>query len=259
MKNKFNSILIVGLATLFATACTKDVSSPGTSVVTLSSQNVKMGEPLTVATNATSSNLYTSWSVKPSANTWISSPSSSKPTILFYSPGTYIITANNFADSSASEPYDSSSTTVVVSDSVYHNYAVCALIGQEPIASGDQITLMPISYSDSGLVVLAHTQDKYGNDYPSLGVVAASSTSGTYNFAFNNVTWSPCTGYTTLVPTPASGILSFSALGTGTYNVTISLNGVNYQGSLLVTDTDCTFIWNYTSGIIMSPLQIKKM
>jgi hypothetical protein len=227
-------------------------------VVTLSSQSVKMAEPLTAATNTTSSNSFIKWSVKPSTNTWISSDTSSSPTILFYSLGTYIITANYFTDSATSEPYDSSSATVVVSDSVYHSYPVCDLIGQKPIASGDQITLMPISYSDTGLVLLAHTQDNYGNDYPSLGFVVASSSGGTYNFAFNNVTWSPCAGYTTLAPTPASGGLSFSVLSNGTYNVIISLNGVNYQGSLLVTDTECTFTWNYTSGIIISPLQIQR-
>jgi hypothetical protein len=217
-----------------------------------------MGEPLVAATNETGSNLVTRWSVNPSANTWVT-PAVNKSVILFSKPGAYTITANYFSDSTAPTPYDSSSSPVTVTDSVYNDSAVahCNVIAEIPITAGDQITLTPISYSDTGLVLLAHTQDMYGDNYPSLGFSESGSIGGGYSFAFSNVTEYPCTTPAS-GPTPATGSLSFTGLSNGTYNLTISLNGANYQGMIVATDTDCTFSWNYSSGIIISPLQIQK-
>ncbi|HEY4967213.1 MAG TPA: hypothetical protein VII28_12480, partial [Puia sp.] len=56
----------------------------------------------------------------------------------------------------------------------------------------------------------------------------------------------------------AYAYMPINTLAAGVYKVTANLNQVNYQGSLTVTDTDYTFSWNYTSGIIISPLHIKK-
>lgn len=260
MKTMIRVCLSLCLFAAFVAACKKDNSNSGTpkSSLTLSKGSVKMGEPLVVATNATGSNLFTKWSVNPSANTWISS-ANNKTVILFSSPGTYVVTATYFTDSTSPMPYDSSSSPVVVTDSVYNDsVATCNVLQQVPINSGDQITLTPISYSDTGLVLLSHTQQTYGNYYPSLGIVQLTDSSdGVYDFGFGAVTESPCNASTN-TPTPATGILSFSGLTNGTHNITIALNGVPYQGTLVVTDTDCTFTWNYTSGIIISPLQIQK-
>jgi hypothetical protein len=250
------------LLAAFVVACKKDNSASTTtnkSTLTLSKSSVKMGEPLVVATNETGSNLFTKWSVTPAVNTWISS-SNNKTVILFSSPGAYIVTASYFTDSVSPIPYDSSSSPVTVTDSVYNDSVVsCNLLTQVPINNGDQITLTPISYSDTGLVLLAHTQQTYGTYYPSLGnVQLTDSADGVYVFGFGTVTQYPCSNSSTNGPTPATGILSFAGLSNGTHNITIALNSVTYQGTLLVTDTDCTFTWNYSSGIIISPLQIQK-
>ncbi len=250
--------LCVCLLAALVAGCKKNGNSLDKSALTLSKTTVKMGEPLVVATNANGSNLVTKWSVTPSVNTWISS-SNKKTVILFSSPGAYVVTASYFSDSAAPGPYDSSSSPVTVLDSLYNDTIVhCNAISQTPISSGDEITLTPISYKDTGLVLLAHTQELYGNYYPSLGnVESTDSASGAYVFGFGVVTEYPCSNWTS-GPTPATGSLSFAGLTIGTHTVTIALNGIPYQGNLIVTDTDCTITWNYSSGVIISPKHIQK-
>jgi hypothetical protein len=251
--------LYVCLLAALVAGCKKNGnSSLDKSALTLSKTTVKMGEPLVVATNVAGSNLVTKWSVNPSVNTWISS-TNNKTVILFSSPGAYVVTASYFSDSAAPGPYDSSSSPVTVVDSIYNDTTVhCNAISQTPISSGDEITLTPISYTDTGLVLLAHTQNMYGNYYPSLGnVESTDSASGAYVFGFGVVTEYPCSNSTT-GSTPATGSLSFAGLTNGTHTLTIALNGIPYQGKLVVTDTDCTITWNYSSGVIISPKLIQK-
>ena len=260
MKATISVFLSLCLVTAFVAACKKNgKSSIDKSALTLSKTSVKIGEPLVVATNATGSDLATKWSVNPSVNTWVSS-ANNKTVILFSSPGTYTVTASYFSDPAASVPYDSSSSPVIVTDSIYNDQVVsCDLLAQVPINSGDQITLTPISYSDTGLVLLSHTQQTYGNYYSSLGIVELTdSADGTYDFGLGAVTESPCDNYFTNGPTPATGSVSFSGLTNGAHNITLALNGVPYQGTLAVTDTDCTFTWNYASGVIISAKHIQK-
>jgi hypothetical protein len=179
--------------------------------------------------------------------------------ILFSNSGNYTITANYYVDSIATTPYDSSSSPIIVSDSVYNDsVASCNLLTEVPIQSGDLITLTPISYSDTGLVLLAHTQLTYGNYYPNLGFPEiADSADGNYVFGFGQVTENPCSASTS-APVPATGSLSFTGLNNGVHSLTIVLNNTLYTGSLNVTDASCTFSWNYTSGIVISPLTIQK-
>jgi hypothetical protein len=56
----------------------------------------------------------------------------------------------------------------------------------------------------------------------------------------------------------AYAYMPINTLANGIYTIAANLNQVNYQGSLKVTDTYYTFTWNYTTGIIISPLQIKR-
>ncbi len=44
----------------------------------------------------------------------------------------------------------------------------------------------------------------------------------------------------------------------GTYQISVMVNQVNYQGSFTVTATGITFNWPYTSGVTISPLQVTK-
>jgi len=120
----------------------------------------------------------------------------------------------------------------------------------------DQINLTPISYSDTGLVFIAHTQQSYsfspildcgGNHPPSAGVLECD---------FNSTLFFPCLGSN--IPTPALGIVSFTSLTTGTFSLVFKLNGNVYQGSVTLTTTQCVISWNNTSGVTISPLVIQK-
>jgi hypothetical protein len=179
---------------------------------------------------------------------------------VFSNPGTYTVTASYFSDSTASVPYDSSYSPVTVTDSVYNSSdstANCGTAQSISVNSGDLITLTPLPYtSDTGLVLIAHTQNLYGNQYPYLNYTFTDHMSGGYQVNFIGVTTYPC-GYTTDGATPASSILSFNS-ASGTHDIIITVNGTTYTGTLVVTDTSYTFTWNYTSGVIISPLQIQK-
>ncbi len=59
-------------------------------------------------------------------------------------------------------------------------------------------------------------------------------------------------------PAPAVGIVSFTSVTNGTYNLIFKLNGTTYQGTVTVTDTNCTITWSYSSGVTISPLTIQK-
>jgi hypothetical protein len=252
---------ILFLICFIGAGCGKNVSNNGTtkSTLTLSSQTVKLGQPLIVTTSATGSNLFTKWSVNPPANTSITT-TGNQSVILFSKAGGYTITASYFTDSTAPVPYDSSSSQVTVTDSIYNDSTIiarCNTVLQVPFNSGDLITLTPVSYSDSGMVTfLVHTQNTYGNNSPSLGFMSVNNTGNTFSFDFPGINEFPCDP-ATAAPTPATGSMVFSGLGMGTYSISLTLNGSSYQGSIVASASSCTITWNYTSGIIISPLEIQ--
>ncbi|HLX90839.1 MAG TPA: hypothetical protein VKR32_04115 [Puia sp.] len=253
------------LAILFFLAfasCTKNQkNSTPKATISLSSSEVKRNEPVVATTNATSSNLVVRWTVNSApSQTWLAS-SGNKSVFIFSNGGNFTITASYFTDSTTTTAFGSSSSQVSVSDSIYNDssgqWASCTALLQEPITNSDQIFLTPVSYSDTGLTFVAHTQETYGDQYPHLDYMAMSDTTSGYGFVFATVTESPC-GNSTGTPTPATSIPSISQLSQGTNNFTIDFHGTIYTGTITVTNSECTFQWNYTSGVIMSPLTIQK-
>jgi hypothetical protein len=260
MKASIRVLSFLCFIAILVLACGKNISSNGSSksTLTLSSQIVKIGQPLIVATSAAGTNLFTKWAVYPSANSSITS-GTNQSVILFSKSGVYTITASYFTDSIAPLPYDSSSSQVTVSDSIYNDSTVarCTTVQQVPVNGNDLITLTPVSYSDSGtLTFLVHTQDTYGYYSPSFGFMSASSTGNGFSYTFTGVNEFPCSAANS-APTPATGTLVLSLFNTGTYSLSLTLNGVSYTGSLYTTSSECTITWNYSTGIIISPLVIQ--
>lgn len=266
MKNIISALGLAFLIIVFSVSCKKNNNGGGSStkpVLTLSSSSVKRNQPLVASTNVISSNLVVRWSVNAAANnSWIS-PSGNKSIILFSNSGSYTVTASYFADSAATTPYDSSTSPVTVTDSIYNDssgtWANCNSYAHVPTASSDQIFLTPVSYSDTGLVFVAHTQQTYGDQYPLLdyGPIPDTISASGYGFVFGTVTESPC-NIATGTPTPATAILSISSLMQGANDFTIFFNGAVYEGTITVTNTQISFSWHYTSGIIISPMTIMK-
>ena len=181
MKTITNGLISLSVVILLIFSCKK--SNPGNEpVISLSAQTVKLSEPVLATAVGASAQMVTRWSVSPSADTW-QYPDTGKFQVLFYSPGKYKITASFYADSTTSIPVNSISTLVTVTDSIYIGPpGLCALIRATPILAADQLSLIPIAYTDSGLLLLAHTEDTYGdfNPIPSIGYINLSdSSSGT--------------------------------------------------------------------------------
>jgi hypothetical protein len=261
MKNIFSAILLFSLLIIFVESCQKNSSSTNKTGLTLSKSNLKRGEPLIVSTNEARSGSFIKWVVNPSSvNTWISSRGN-QSAILFSNAGQYVITANYFTDSAGGVPYDSSSSPVIVSDSIYNDstgeWAQCNSLVQVPVNANDQIILTPVSYSDTGLVFFAQTKNTYVNEYPHLDYISGPDSTAGYEFVFGTITVNPCVN---VFPgnAPATSILSLSGISNGTFDLRFILNGTVYKGELTVTNTSCTFAWNYTSGVIISPLTITK-
>jgi hypothetical protein len=237
-------------------ACQKAgvTNTTGKLPITVSKSSVKLGEPLYVSA-ASSNGALVKWSVTPAGGAHISQ-GAANTVILFTHAGTYTVAAGYYNDTLA-QPFDTTSTTVTVSDSVYNDSATahCNVIISMPIDSTDEITITPVSYTDSGLVLLANTRVLYNNS-PALGILYPPVYFGEYEFIFNSVLEYPCDA--SQGPAPATAVLGMGALTPGTHPVIFKLLGVDYTGSVEVTGTQCTFTWPYTSGVVIQPLQVSK-
>jgi hypothetical protein len=248
---------------VMATACVKNTSGTGytgrktSSTMVLSKLTIKKGEPLLVSTDKPDLNSIIKWKIYPAINTVIL-PNDNQAAIFITHAGPHQVTANYYLPSDTTIAYDSSNSTIIVNDSTYTPPPPGDGLDTASIA-GDQITLIPTSSLDSGLVILANTTRLY-NCYPYL--TAYGWTQGgivsSLDFDFGSVEVvegkRDCGGR----KDQAFAYMPINELAAGVYTVTANLNQVSYQGSLTVTDTDYTFTWNYTSGIIISPLKIKK-
>lgn len=247
------------LITFFA-ACEKndnaDHSTSGNTVLTLSKTTVKRGEQLLASTNLSDAGSKIKWTVFPSGSSNISS-ANKEAAVMFALAGTYHITASYYSPSDTSVAYDSSSSPITVTDSFYTPTSNGMNVDTTSLA-GDQITLIPVMASDSVVVMLAQTKNLY-NCTPYLTAYGAGGNfSSSLLFDFKSGEVVEGTGDCNGAKNPAIAYIFFNPAANGVYNFSAFLNGVTYQGSVTVTDTDYTFTWNYTSGILISPLQIKK-
>jgi len=250
-------VLLTSMVCLLFASCAKDpqINLNAKPVLSFSKLSVKIGEPLYVTTTGQSSGTTVQWATGPNGQVW--STGNDSATFLFTSPGTYHVKAL-FISSSGMSAYDSTTGVITVVDSIFTDTSTihCNVIAQVNLLANDQVNLTPISYSDTGLIFIAHTQDSYshspilncgGNLPPSGGVLECD---------FNSTLLFPCLG--SPLPSPAVGIVSFTSLTNGTFSLVFKLNGTAYQGSVTVTNSECTITWNNTSGVTISPLTIQK-
>jgi hypothetical protein len=249
---------------IFILSCNKNNnSSKVNSLITLSKPNIKRGEQLFATTNIGNSNSIIRWTVRPSAYVQVL-PASSHATAIFALAGAYQITASYYSASDTSVAYDSSRASIIVTDSIFSPPPVIGSNTDTVTLEGDQITLRPIIASgDSGLIMSAQTSNLYNCSAYITAYGWGYGPNQSLLFLFNSAevveSKSDCDG----IRNPAISYLFFTPaiytpLSNGTYSLLANFNQVDYQGSLTVTDTDYIFTWNYTSGIIISPLHIKK-
>ncbi len=169
----------------------------------------------------------------------------------FANPGNYSVTANYYVDS-AGAPFDSSSSPVTVSDSIYTPPP--PIQSDTSALAGDAIQIEPITARDTGgLIMVAQTTKLYGCN-PTLNYYFEQF-GNTINIYFLDVDADgvdDCGG----VKSTAKAFIFKPAPANGTYNFNVILNTATYQGTLTVTDQTYTFGWSYTSAVTISPLQI---
>lgn len=259
-----NVNLMIGFFLIAAVpACVKNNGSTAytggsnNSTLSLSKSVIEKGEPLLASTTKTDVNAIIRWKVYPAGNTVIL-PSDNQAAIFITRPGSHQVTATYYQPSDTTTAYDSSSSTITVIDSTYIPPPVGSGLDTASLA-GDHITLFPTSSLDSGLVILANTAKLY-NCYPYLTAYGWTQGGGNspLNFDFNSAEVVEGKGECGGIKNTAYAYMPLNTLAAGVYTITANLNQVNYTGSLTVTDTDYTFTWNYTTGIIISPKYIKK-
>jgi hypothetical protein len=260
MKN-INFLLIVSVSLLLTVSCSKDPATAVTSskpTLTLSKTTVKIGEPVYAINQNKPINAIIGWSASNSGQVWASSTHDSA-TYLFTRAGSYQIKASYYF-MNAARAYDSSSATVMVTDSIYNDTTTvsCDVIQIKTLLPNEQINLTPVEYSDTGLVFVAHTNNVYGHSPLLNSNGDIKITADGYEVDIDSTLVYPCSGVS--VSAPAFGIVSLPLLTNGTHTLAVRLNGILYEGSFTVTDQNCTITWNHSIGVTISaPLILPKV
>ena len=220
---------------------------------------VKRGEPFTVSTNAPDPATVIKWAIRPSAST-VLIPYGNELFVSISASGTYLLTANFYTPADTVTAYDSTHTTITVNDSVYTAPPIGSDLDSVQL-TGDQLTIISSAHGDSGLAIIAQTVNLY-NCSPYLtaygmGLYGPAPPSS-IGFNFNGAEVVEGKGNCGGVKSPAISLTTLIPPTNGFYTITANLNQVNYEGSLTVSDSAYTFTWPYTSGIVISPLVIKK-
>lgn len=252
------SLLICAIILLMV-SCAKDpqINTGSKPTLAFSKSSVKIGEPIYATSTGGPAGTLVQWITGTNSSMLWLQGNGDTATMLFTSPGTYDV-KTVFHSGSTLTAYDSIITPITVIDSVFSDTATahCDVVTQKTIFPNDWIYLTPVSFSDTGLIFVAHTQLPYdhspildcGGNLPPNGNV--------FECDFNSTLLFPCYGST--LPAPAVGIVSFTSVTNGTFTLVFKLNGNVYSGSLTVTDTQATITWNNSSGVTISPLTIQK-
>jgi hypothetical protein len=257
-KHNKNTLILISTVTLLIISCAKDPQidlNPKPAIV-FSKSSVKIGEPLYATSSGGPAGTTVQWTTGTNGQVW-SSVNSDTATFLFTSAGTYEVKAV-FISGSNITGYDSSSTTITVIDSLFTDTSTlhCNVIIQKTLSPDDQVSLTPISFSDTGLIFVAHTKNSYDHS-PILDCGGnLPPTGGSFECDFNSTLLFPCLG--SPLPAPAVGIVSFTSVTSGTFPLIFKLNGTTFSGGLTITNTQATITWSYSSGVTISPLTIQK-
>jgi hypothetical protein len=236
------AVLLLGLA-----SCNKDESATTQSDLNASkTEQIKLGEPVNFTLAQAPSSAPVQWTILPDEDVQVNA-TGNKASILFNSPGDYIVNAS-YGDVEGS-------IDVVVQDSIYNPS------GGEPVyesLDGDQvfITVTRVdSMGISGLEFSYITEKKYdclnhtllfGNDFTSEGL----------RVVFSSV-YIPSEEFCEAGEDYATGGTSWYPIEDGSHVFEVFLAGTTYTGSIVKSGSNYTFTWPYTSGVTLTPLIIR--
>ena len=223
---------------------------------------VKKGEPFVISAVLPDSNASVRWTIRPSDSTDLVAQGN-QVKILINLAGSYVITANFYSAFNTVIPYDSNIYNIVVKDSAKDSISLPPPPSDYDTLSlaGVELLLSPVSTAGGFLTLLVQTTNVYAcTSYISeYGILTdASSPTSVIHFTFNSGIVAESTTDCNGPGKPAFNNSQLMPLEIGLHPFLVSLNQVNYQGTLNVTDSDYTFNWLYSSGVTISPLQIKK-
>jgi len=252
MKNLIYGLFALTLAVVVISSCNKYGDLAGqTGKLVASSYKVAIDQPDTLLLSGAKTTDTVHWSVTPAGFDSIITKNNVAE-VFFKKAGVYTVRAID-------APMAPASVSITVLDSVdkpVNTYSYLQL-------TGDQITLVPHFYNNptadsSYLSFVAQTKKPYCGT--SKLVVADSLINNNYGIHFLYVSQpSPCI----IGQSPIAAVINFTqnqpgVLPIGTFPLSVTLNGTTYTGSIVATSTTITFNWNYTSGVLISPLQINR-
>jgi hypothetical protein len=249
MKKVIYGFAVILIAAFVIPACNKFGDTLGQNGQLVASKyKVKINEPDSLVLVGAKSTDSLKWSVIPSGYDSLTSKKNTA-VVVFKKGGSYQVqvTENGIV----------LSKSITVSDSIYHpapHYITTPL-------TGDQITLVP-HYTHSAdstyLYFVAQTKNHYCAT--SNIVVADSLISGIYGINLIDVVQpSTCV----IGQGSIAKVINFKQnlpvqLQTGTFPLSVTLNGTTYTGSVIVSVTTITFNWNYSAGVLIAPKQISR-
>jgi hypothetical protein len=206
------------------------------------------------------------WSVTPSGFNTIGL-NQNLAIITFSKPGTYTINATVTGKTPAV-------TTIHVTDAPVTpvtNTPTTPVITQSGAISlaGEQITLLSNYYKSklgdtTYIYFTAQTTRLYGCGNSVINYTQKLDASNNFSLNFINIQQPDAASCTKTTSTIASGIIAFKQapsnpyMTPGTYPLAVTLAGVTYTGNIIITSTDITFNWNYTSGVTIIPTHLSR-
>lgn len=243
-------------------SCAKDpqINTSGSATkpsLTFSKTDVKIAEPLLATTSGQTAGSVVYWTTNENGHVGVS-VSTDSAFLVFTNSGTYTVTAT-YSSTNGAMPYDSISATITVNDSIYNSVSPtplnCGADSVKSLLRDDELTVSPI-LTDTGLVFVATSKKIYGNSAFLNASVNLPGTGGIYEVDLDSTLNYVC--YGSSIPGQAYSIISLANPSNGNYTLVLKLNGITYQGSFRLADTGITITWNYTQGVIFSPLTVKK-
>jgi hypothetical protein len=254
--------IITFFALLFIiNACTK-VNGLTTEQLVASSATVKTGQPDSLELVGAAATDSIRWSVSPLAGINNFYHSGKHGLINFNQAGIYTVTAtvNN------TTPY---STSITVTQAPALPVDTVTTASTRVPLTGDEIKLTAnyskSTGSDSAYVYFSAQTTKFYyclNSFITYNT-ALNNTSG-FTISFGDVI-KPATKdcqagsvRLSIASIPFKQSLQNKYLPAGTFPLTVTLNGVTYTGSVIVTATDVNINWSYTSGVTITPTHFSR-
>jgi len=252
MKKLLYGISALIFVALAITACNKYGNLPGgTGKLVASSYKVDVNQPDSLLLSGGKTTDTVHWSVTPAGFDSIITKNNVAE-VFFKKAGVYKVQAID-------PPLAPANVSITVLDSIYYP----VITYNYPQLTGDQITLVPHYYNNPTadsvyLSFVAQTKNSYCGTSQLL--LTDSLMNNNYGIHFLYVKQpSPCV----IGQSPIAAVINFTqnlpaSLPNGTFPLSVTLNNTTYTGSIVVTSSTITFNWNYTSGVLISPMQISR-